>query len=461
MAYYKFMTNNYLSNFEHKDISNIPVYSVTEFSYSIKKIVESSFSYIRIKGEIFRPSFPSSGHVYFTLKDNDASLSAIIWKYNLSKLKIKPEEGMEVICSGKITTFSGQSKYQIVIDNLDLAGQGALLKTLNERKKKLFKEGIFDQKNKKKLPFLPDTIGIVTSSSGAVIKDILQTLSNRFPSHVYLWPVSVQGQGASKEIAHAIEGFNDKNNYNIIKKPDVIIVARGGGSLEDLWAFNEEILVRTIFKSAIPIISAIGHETDITLIDFVCDFRASTPTQAAEKVVPEINNLKVKLKELNARLNFSILNKINIVRDKIKSLVRLLGKPEDTFFEKSQKLDYLIRDLENNFKKIFSDQEDKIKQISSDFSKPNMLINKLESEKNILKSKLKIAYEKVFFEKEFNLKSLSKLLESNDFQKILKRGFALVIDNNDLPIKLSSEAKPKSEIKIKFYDKTRAAQLKN
>ncbi len=461
MTYYKFMTNNFLGNFEHKDISNYPVYSVTEFSYSIKKIVESSFSYVKIRGEIFRPSFPSSGHVYFTLKDNDSSLSAIIWKYNLSKLKIKPEEGMDVICSGKITTFSGQSKYQIVIDTLELAGQGTLLKTLNERKIKLFEEGIFDEKHKKNLPFLPKVIGLVTSSSGAVIKDVLQTLSGRFPSHVYLWPVSVQGQGASKEIVQAINGFNEENNYNYIKKPDVIIVARGGGSLEDLWAFNEEILVRSVFKSTIPIISAIGHETDVTLIDFVSDFRASTPTQAAERVVPDIEELKAKLRELGVRLNFSILNKTNIAKDKLKSLVRLFRKPEDTFFEKSQTLDYLIRDLENNFYKIFSYQENKIKQISLDLFSPNMLINNLESKNNILKNKLKTAYEKILFKKEFSLKSLSKLLESNDFQKILKRGFTLILDNNDAPIKLSSEAKHKSEIKIKFYDKTRAAQLKN
>ena len=461
MTYYKFMTNNYLGNFEHKDISNYPIYSVTEFSYSIKKIVESTFRYIKIRGEIFRPSFPGSGHVYFTLKDEDASLSAIIWKYNLSKLKIKPEEGMEVICSGKITTFSGQSKYQIVIDSLELAGQGSLLKTLNERKIKLSKEGIFDSIYKKDLPFLPKVIGLVTSPSGAVIKDILKTLSDRFPSNVYLWPVSVQGQGSSEEIARAIDGFNDKKNYYYIKKPDVIIVARGGGSLEDLWAFNEEVVVRSVFKSSIPIISAIGHETDTTLIDFVSDFRASTPTQAAEKIVPNIGNLKTKLKELNTRLEFSLLNKMNIAKDKLKSLVRLFGKPEDAFSEKSQTLDYLIRDLENNFDKFFSEQQNKIKQISSELSSPDMLINNLESKNNILKNKLKSAYEKIFFEKEFNLKSLSKLLESNDFQKVLKRGFTLIIDKNDLPIKLSSEAKPKSEVKIKFYDKIRVAQLKN
>ena len=461
MTYYKFMTNNYLGNFEHKDISNYPVYSVTEFSYSIKKIVESTFGYIKIKGEIFRPSFPGSGHVYFTLKDADASLSAIIWKYNLSKLKINPEEGMEVICSGKITTFSGQSKYQIVIDNLELAGQGTLLKTLNERKTKLFKEGIFDAIHKKNLPFLPEVIGVVTSPSGAVIKDILKTLSDRFPSHVYLWPVSVQGHGSSEEIARAIDGFNDNKNYYCIKKPEVIIVARGGGSLEDLWAFNEEVVVRSVFKSRVPVISAIGHETDTTLIDFVSDFRASTPTQAAEKVVPDIDDLKVKLKELSSRLEFSLLNKMNVTKDKLKSLVRLFGKPEDTFLEKNQTLDYLIRDLENNFNKFFTEKQNKIKQISSELYSPEMLINNLESKNNILKNKLKTAYEKIFFEKEFNLKSLSKLLVSNDFQKILKRGFTLIIDKNDVPIKLSSEAKPKSEVKIKFYDKMRVAQLKN
>ena len=220
-------------------IKNAPLYTVSEFSNSIKKIVEENFQYIRIKGEISRPSFPQSGHIYFNLKDQNGFISAVIWKYNSFRSPLKPEEGLEVICSGKITTFSGQSKYQIIVDKIELEGEGALLKLLEERKKKLSSRGFFDEKFKKDIPFLPNNIAVITSPSGAVIEDILYILKERFPINVYIWPVSVQGENASNEISKAIQGFNDerfKNNYN---KPDVIIIARGGGSLEDLWCFND------------------------------------------------------------------------------------------------------------------------------------------------------------------------------------------------------------------------------
>ena len=272
--------------------TNNPVYSVSEFSHVIKKLVETNFSYVRIRGEISRPSFPGSGHVYFTLKDTDGTIAAIIWKYTLPRLSIKPEEGIEVICTGKVTTFAGQSKYQIIVESMEVAGEGALLKMLEDRRKKLLKEGLFNQEFKKPIPYLPKIIGVITSPSGAVIRDILHRLSDRFPSHVYLWPVAVQGEGSAKQISNAIDKFNQFTDETTIKKPDLLIVARGGGSLEDLWSFNEEIVVRSVFKSSIPVISAVGHETDTTLIDFVSDLRAPTPSAAAEKAVP-VRNLSL------------------------------------------------------------------------------------------------------------------------------------------------------------------------
>ena len=213
-----------------EDTTNNPVYSVGEFSHVIKKLVETNFSYVRIRGEISRPSFPGSGHVYFTLKDTEGTIAAIIWKYTMQRLSIRPEEGMEVICTGKITTFAGQSKYQIIVDNMEVAGEGALLKMLEDRRKKLLAEGLFKQEHKKPIPYLPQIIGVITSPSGAVIKDILHRLSDRFPSHVYLWPVAVQGQGSAEQIANAIEKFNQFTDQTNIKKPDLLMVARGGGS---------------------------------------------------------------------------------------------------------------------------------------------------------------------------------------------------------------------------------------
>ena len=291
--------------------TNNPVYSVSEFSHVIKKLVETNFSYVRIRGEISRPSFPGSGHVYFTLKDTDGTIAAIIWKYTLPRLSIKPEEGIEVICTGKVTTFAGQSKYQIIVESMEVAGEGALLKMLEERRKKLLKEGLFDQELKKPIPYLPKFIGVITSPSGAVIKDILHRLSDRFPSHVYLWPVAVQGEGSANQISNAIDKFNKLTDETSIKKPDLLIVARGGGSLEDLWSFNEEIVVRSVYKSSIPVISAVGHETDTTLIDFVSDLRAPTPTAAAEKAVPVRDELITRIDELNLRIKSSFNNKLN------------------------------------------------------------------------------------------------------------------------------------------------------
>ena len=439
--------------------TNNPVYSVSEFSHVIKKLVETNFSYVRIRGEISRPSFPGSGHVYFTLKDTDGTIAAIIWKYTLPRLSIKPEEGMEVICTGKVTTFAGQSKYQIIVESMEVAGEGALLKMLEERRKKLLKEGLFDQELKKPIPYLPKIIGVITSPSGAVIKDILHRLSDRFPSHVCLWPVSVQGEGSAKQISNAIDKFNQFTDETTIKKPDLLIVARGGGSLEDLWSFNEEIVVRSVFKSSIPVISAVGHETDTTLIDFVSDLRAPTPSAAAEKAVPVRNELIARIDELNFRFKTSFNNKLNNNKDRLNSLIKLLGKPDQIFDNKTQKLDFIYRDFENLFKDIFVEKKNIITQYAQRLMPPKVLISNLVSKQQLLETKFQNYLQNIINRKEVKLNSLDKLLEASSFNRVLDRGFSLVMNNEGKPIKLSSEAPKNANVKIKFSDKIRTAQL--
>src|SRR6187551_2815185 len=283
--------------------SNVPEFSVSELSFALKRQLEGAFPRVRVRGEISQPSFPRSGHCYFRLKDEDAVLDAVCWKTTLPRLGIKVEEGMEVIATGKITTYAGSSRYQIIIDRLELAGEGALLKLLEDRRKKLAAEGLFASERKRPLPFLPEVIGVVTSPSGAVIRDILHRLSDRFPRRVLVWPVAVQGEKAAGEVAKAIAGFNRLPEDGPVPRPQVLIVARGGGSLEDLWAFNEEIVVRAAAASDIPLISAVGHETDTTLIDFASDRRAPTPSAAAEMAVPVRSELAAMLAEFDHRMS--------------------------------------------------------------------------------------------------------------------------------------------------------------
>ena len=453
------MTNSNFEDSQTNSVSNNPVYSVGEFSHVIKKLVETNFSYVRIRGEISRPSFPGSGHVYFTLKDADGTIAAIIWKYTIPRLSVKPEEGMEVICTGKITTFAGQSKYQIIVDNMEVAGEGALLKMLEDRRKKLLAEGLFNPEHKKPIPYLPEIIAVITSPSGAVIKDILHRLSDRFPSHVYIWPVAVQGEESAKQVSNAIDQLNQLSKETNVKRPDLIIVARGGGSLEDLWSFNEEIVVRSVFNSTIPIISAVGHETDTTLIDFVSDLRAPTPTGAAEKSVPVRDELKVRLGELGLRIHSSFLSKVNNNKNQLRNLVRLLGKPDQILDNKSQKLDYAYRDLENLFQNIFVDQKNKISQFAQRLLPPKVLINNLDAKKQLLDTRFRNLIENLIDKKQTRFISLGKLLEAASFKRVLDRGFSLVIDSYGNPIKLSSQAANKALVNIKFADKTRSAQL--
>src|SRR5579864_3688478 len=281
---------------------NAPEFTVTELSSALRRTVEDAYGHVRVRGEItgFRGAH-SSGHCYFALKDDGAKIEAVIWKGVHYRMRFKPQEGLEVIATGKLTTFPGSSKYQIVIEVLEPAGIGALMALMEERKKKLAAEGIFDEARKRPLPWLPEVIGVVTSPTGAVIRDILHRLEDRFPRRVLVWPVKVQGEGSAEQVAAAIRGFNALPAGGRIPRPDVLIVARGGGSLEDLWSFNEEIVVRAAGDSDIPLISAVGHETDITLIDFAADKRAPTPTAAAEMAVPVKSELVAEVESLARR----------------------------------------------------------------------------------------------------------------------------------------------------------------
>jgi exodeoxyribonuclease VII large subunit len=285
-----------------ESLINAPEFTVSELSSALRRTVEDAYGHVRVRGEIsgFRGAH-SSGHCYFALKDENAKIEAVIWKSALYRMRFKPQEGLEVIATGKLTTYPGSSKYQIVIEALEPAGIGALMALMEERKKKLAAEGLFDEARKQILPWLPEVIGVVTSPTGAVIRDILHRLEDRFPRRVLVWPVKVQGDGSAEQIATAIRGFNALPEAGRIPRPDLLIVARGGGSLEDLWSFNEEIVVRAAADSLIPLISAVGHETDITLIDFAADKRAPTPTAAAEMAVPVRSELLVEVSALARR----------------------------------------------------------------------------------------------------------------------------------------------------------------
>ncbi|MBW9073342.1 exodeoxyribonuclease VII large subunit [Agrobacterium deltaense] len=311
--------------FSHAALSNLAEFSVSELSGSIKRTVETAFEQVRVRGEISGYRGPhSSGHAYFSLKDDRARIDAVIWKGTFSRLKFRPEEGMEVIATGKVTTFPGSSKYQIVIESLEPAGAGALMALLEDRRRRLAAEGLFDAARKRRLPFMPHVIGVVTSPTGAVIRDILHRISDRFPVHVVVWPVKVQGEGSGEEVANAIRGFNALQPGGEIARPDVLIVARGGGSLEDLWSFNDEIVVRAAAESEIPLISAVGHETDTTLIDYAADVRAPTPTGAAEMAVPVRAELEAQLSGLAARLSGSVSRQMDNRRQGVRALVRAL-----------------------------------------------------------------------------------------------------------------------------------------
>ncbi len=323
-----------------KPKSNVMEFSVTELSSAIRRVVEGGFSHVRLRGEVSGYRGPhGSGHCYFSIKDAKAKIDAIIWKGAFGKLKTKPEEGMEVIVTGRVTTYPGKSGYQIVIEQLEAAGIGALLAQLEERRKRLEKEGLFDEDRKRLIPFLPSVVGIITSPTGAVIRDMLHGFEERFPVHVLVWPVRVQGQTSGKEVAAGVIGFNALEAGGTIPRPDILIVARGGGSLEDLWGFNDEVLVRAVADSSIPVISAVGHETDWTLVDHAADARAPTPTKAAEWAVPKYSELLAKNRDFAQRLDLSVQRSLENKRVRFLAASRGLPNLQDIIGLARQRLD--------------------------------------------------------------------------------------------------------------------------
>ena len=330
--------------------ANQPEFTVSELAGAIKRALEEGFSYVRLRGEVsgFRGQH-SSGHCYFALKDEKARIEAVIWRTTWTRLKVKPEEGMEVIAQGRVTTFPGSSKYQIVIETLEPAGLGALMAVLEARRRTFAAEGLFDEARKKPLPFLPRVVGIVTSPTGAVIRDMLHGFEERFPTRVLVWPVRVQGETCAQEVAAAIRGFNALQPNGPLPRPDVLIVARGGGSLEDLWGFNDEAVVRAAAESSIPLISAVGHETDWTLLDHVADARAPTPTKAAEWAVPVFADLLDSLAKLDLRLGTGLRRSLQSAAAHLKGAARGLPRLEDLLSLPRQRYDGAADRLERCF----------------------------------------------------------------------------------------------------------------
>jgi len=429
------MDDNQFANSEYnKTEHNLPVLSVAEISNALKRTVEENFDRVRIRGEISGFKRAASGHLYFTLKDESAVIDSVCWKGSALKLGIKPEDGMDVVALGRLTTYPGRSKYQIVVEAIELAGVGALLKLLEDRRKRLTEEGLFDTDRKRPIPYLPDVIGVVTSPTGAVIRDILHRLEDRFPRHVLVWPTPVQGEGAAEKIATAIDGFNRVDGNNGVPRPDVLIIARGGGSLEDLWAFNEECVVRAVSESTIPVISAIGHETDTTLIDYAADRRAPTPTAAAEMTVPVHADLQAGVMSMASRLLQSIARLKTEKSMALDGLSRGLSGPERMLDTARQRLDEWSERLSGGLQTGLSRQVADLERIVAGLRSPDDQIllaeNRLQNETRSLTALSSV----IVKEKSHRLENLGSLLTSYSFERVLDRGFALMTDPDGKPV---------------------------
>ena len=433
-----------------KNLINIPEYRVSEFNNHLKEVLNSTYDYIKIRGEISSVQKGRIGQIFITLKDENSILNGIIWKNNMNNIAFNPEVGVEVIAVGKITTYAKSiSTYQIDIENLEIAGEGALLKLVEQRKKKLAEKGYFDEKYKKKLPYIPNKIGVITSPTGAVIHDIINRIKDRFPVSVELWPTAVQGNEASKMIIDAINGFNSKDYPD---KPEVIIIARGGGSVEDLMPFNDEDLVISVYKSKIPIVSAIGHETDYTLLDYVSDLRTPTPTAAAEKTVPVQDELISKINILTDRLTSNITRLVIQNKDLINNYSKLLKSPKFIINSFKEKMINSGLQLNSVFKSLFEKNNYILVEQKNKLKSPNDLFKykKLQSLnlfKN-LESKLIIKVENKL--SVFN--NLIKLLQANSLEKNLSKGYTVLKKSNKI-VKESNNLKNNDRINIKFIDK--------
>jgi len=417
----------------HVDIAsgdNSPVRTVSEVSQALKLTVEDAFAHIRVRGEISRLTVARSGHMYLTLKDENAVLDGVCWRGTVKHLGVSPEDGLEVIVTGRLSTYSGRSSYQIVIEQMEVAGEGALLRLLEERRKKLLVEGLFEEGRKRPLPYIPEVIGVVTSPTGAVIRDILHRLRERFPRHVILWPTNVQGEGAADQIATAIDGFNNiKQSWNV-PKPDLIIVARGGGSLEDLWTFNEEQVVRAAAASEIPLISAIGHETDTTLIDFASDRRAPTPTAAAEIAVPVRAELTAKTGDMSARLLPAVQRKLDAHGKEIEGLSRGIPDPFRLMEGAEQRLDDRTERLDIAKQNYFNVLATHIRQLSTGLVSPKQQLAHRHDKFLATVRAWSQGLANVMKQKINELEKINLILEGVSYQRVLDRGFSLVTDRN-------------------------------
>ena len=438
---------------------NAPFITVGELSASVKRTLEQAFEYVRVKGEISRPSFPASGHVYFSLKDDTHNLGAVVWKGVAASLDVRPEEGLEVIATGKLTSFSGQSKYQLVVRQLEVAGEGALLKQLEERKRRLEAEGLFAPSHKQPLPAFPRTIGIVTSPTGAVIQDILHRLGDRFGVHVLVWPVLVQGQGSAEQVAKAITGFNAIDEHSPVPRPDLLIVARGGGSLEDLMSFNEEIVVRAAAQSDIPLISSIGHETDTTLLDYVADRRAPTPTAAAEMAVPVKAEVTARIAEWDSRQKTAMARRLQSAEQLLSSATRGLAHPIERVNAQSQALDFAATNLVRFTDRRLYDGRQKLHDLAARLSPPHQQLAKMTRRFDGASQKLRPLVSTRLERLEARCDSAARLLEANSFARVLERGFALVRDEAGAPVKQAKTLGDGAVISITFADGSRQAVI--
>jgi exodeoxyribonuclease VII large subunit len=444
-----------------QDTGNLPEYSVSELSGAVKRTIEGTFDRVRVRGELGRVVIARSGHMYADLKDERAVIAGVMWKGSTGRLNFKPEEGLEVIAEGRMTTFPGQSKYQIVIESLQPAGAGALMALLEERKRKLQAEGLFDPARKQPIPYLPRTIGVVTSPTGAVIRDILHRLSDRFPRHVLLWPVLVQGQGANDQIAAAIEGFNALPEDGPIPRPDVLIVGRGGGSIEDLWSFNEENVVRAAAASTIPLISAVGHETDTTLIDYSSDRRAPTPTGAAEMAVPVRAELIADVEQSGGRAKRALSRLIETRRTELRAAAAALPKPAAVLGLKRQAFDAIDGRLKPALENQLALKRGALREQAAGL-RPVALKRDVVQKRERLDDRgqrLAAAYKRELIQRGKALEGLSARLSALSHEATLKRGFVLVRDEEGRLIREGGALESGAEVELNFADARRQAVI--
>jgi len=433
---------------------NLPEFTVTEISTELKRTVESSFALVRVRGEISGLKRAASGHIYLTLKDDRANLDGVIWRGVAGRLKSRPEDGLEVICTGRLTTYPARSRYQMVIEQIEPAGAGALMALLEERRRKLAEEGLFDEAAKQALPFLPTVIGVVTSPTGAVIRDILHRLADRFPRQVLLWPVLVQGEGAAEQVAAAVAGFNQLSEDGPIVRPDLLIVARGGGSLEDLWAFNEEVVVRAVAASAIPVISAVGHETDTTLVDFAADRRAPTPTAAAEMAVPVRADMVAQVMDLERRSYAAARRRFAERTVHLAGLARGLRDPRRVIEGHQQRIDDLADGLRRALRLGVAHREAALKETAG---RLNLTILKQRQTMaatalHQAMSRLEREWRQHARDRAERLAGLTRLLESFSYRNVLQRGFAVLRGEGSRPLTRVAAISEGQAVEIEFAD---------